>query len=226
MRKLLVILLAILCSSISIAHIGHYNKYKKIELEIFRNGELIGYNNYFFKRKGDETVVTNQIKFSVKILGINIFQVESYGEEKYFKDKLISFNSQTLQNGKKKFVNLLYNENTKKFDIKGSSYNGEAAINTVIGNWWNHKILQTDAQISPISGSIKKQIVTFMGKKKINLYGKNYEVDHFILKSKDATLPENKRLNFNIWYDSENSRIVKVSYSRMGDWEYRFKSYE
>ena len=226
MRKLLVILLAILCSSISIAHIGHYNKYKKIELEIFRNGELIGYNNYFFKRKGDETVVTNQIKFSVKILGINIFQVESYGEEKYFKDKLISFNSQTLQNGKKKFVNLLYNENTKKFDIKGSSYNGEAAINTVIGNWWNHKILQTDAQISPISGSIKKQIVTFIGKKKINLYGKNYEVDHFILKSNDATLPENKRLNFNIWYDSENSRIVKVSYSRMGDWEYRFKSYE
>ena len=226
MRKLFVILLVTLYSSISIAHISHYNKYNKIELEIYRNGDLIGYNYYFFKRKGDETVVTNQIKFSVKILGTNIFQVESYGEEKYFKNQLISFNSKTLQNDKQKFVNLLYNKNTKKFDIKGSSFNGEAPPDTIIGNWWNHKILQTDAQISPISGSVKKQVVTFIGKKKINLYGKNYEVDHFILKSKDVTLPKNKRLNFNIWYDSEKSRIVKVSYSRMGDWEYRFKSYE
>ena len=226
MRKLLVILIVTLYSSISIAHIGHYNKYNKIELEIFRNGELIGYNNYFFERKGDQTVITNQIKFSVKILGANIFKLESYGEEKYFKDQLISYNSKTLQNGKEKFVNLILNKNTKKFDIKGSSFNGEASIDTIIGNWWSHKILQADAQISPISGSVKKQIVTFIGKKKINLYGKTYEVDHFILKSKDATLPKNKRLNFNIWYDPEESRIIKVSYSRMGDWEYRFKSYE
>ena len=47
-----------------------------------------------------------------------------------------------------------------------------------------------------------------------------------MLKSKDATLPKDKRLNFNIWYDPDESRIIKVSYSRMGDWEYRFKSYE
>ena len=205
---------------------GHYNKYDKIEMEIFRNGELIGYNYYFFNRKGDQTSVINQIKLTVKLLGAIIFQVESYGEEKFLKDQLISYNSKTLQNNKEKFVNLLFNNDTKKLEIKGSSFNGESSIDSIIGNWWNHKILQADSQISPISGSIKKQVVTFIGKKKIDLYGKIYQVDHFTLKSKDITIPKDKRLDFNIWYDQKSSTIIKVSYSRMGDWEYRLKNFE
>ena len=226
MKKFLLILFLLINPINSMAHIGHYIKYNKIEMEIYRNGELIGYNYYFFEKNDEETVITNQIKFSVKILGATIFKVEGYSEEKYFKDQLISFNSKTLQNDKKKFVNLTFNENTQKFDIKGSSYNGEASKNNVVGNWWNHKILQTDSQISPISGSIKKQVVTFVGKEKIEINGKIYNTDHFTLKSKDMSLPKDKRLDFNIWYEKENSRIIKVSYSRMGNWEYILKKSE
>jgi len=210
----------------SIAHIGHYIKYNKIEMEIFRNGELIGYNHYFFNRNGAETIVTNQIKFTVKLLGATVFQIEGYSEEKYLKDQLVSFNSKTLQNDKKKFVNLTFNQKSKKFDIKGSSYNGEALTDNVIGNWWNHKILQASSQISPISGSIKDQVVTFLGKEKIDLYGKVYDVDHFTLKSKDMNIPKDKRLDFDIWYDRKNLMILKVSYSRMGNWEYKLKYFD
>ena len=226
MKKTIVLLFLLLCSTISIAHMGHYNKYNKIEMEIFRNGELIGYNYYFFSRKGDETIVTNQIKFSVKLLGATIFQVEGFGEEKYIKNQLISYNSKTLQNDKKKFVNLDYSEKDNKFNIKGSSFNGKASNDNVIGNWWNHKILQADSQISPVSGSIKEQVVTFIGKEKINQYGNTYEVDHFKLISKDMSTPKDKRLDFDIWFDRKNSMIIKVSYSRMGDWEYRLKNFE
>ena len=91
-----------------------------------------------------------------------------------------------------------FNEQTDKFDIQGSSYNGIASANNVIGNWWSHKILQTDSQISPVSGSIKEQVVTFIAKEKIELYGKTYDVDHFKLTSKDMSLPKDKRLNFDI----------------------------
>ena len=226
MKKTIVILFLLFCSTISIAHMGHYNKYNKIEMEIFRNGELIGYNYYFFSRKGDETIVTNQIKFSVKLLGATIFQVEGFGEEKYIKNQLISYNSKTLQNDKKKFVNLDYSKKDNKFNIKGSSFSGKASNDNVIGNWWNHKILQADSQISPVSGSIKEQIVTFIGKEKINQYGNTYEVDHFKLISKDMSTPKDKRLDFDIWFDKKNSMIIRVSYSRMGDWEYRLKNFE
>ena len=226
MKKLLITLYILLFSSISMAHMAHYNKYSKIEMEIFRNGKLIGYNYYFFTKKGDEIIVTNQIKFSVKLLGTTIFKVEGYGEEKYFKDQLISYNSKTLQNDKEKFVDLFFDKKDNKFNIKGSSYNGKATSNNVIGNWWNHKILQANSQISPVSGSIKEQIVTFVGKEKLSQYGNTYKVDHFRLRSKDMSLPKDKRLDFNIWFDRKNSMIIKVSYSRMGEWEYRLKNFE
>ena len=225
MKKFFIFII-ILFSSNVLAHMEHYNKYNKIEMDIFRNGELIGYNNYFFTRKGNETKVTNQIKFSVKVFGATIFQVEGYGEEKYLKDQLISYNSKTLQNDKEKFVNLVFDKDKNKFNIKGSSYSGEASINNIIGNWWSHKILQTDSQISPISGSIKEQVVTFVGKEKIQQYGKTYEVDHFKLNSKDMSLPKDKRLDFDVWFDKKNSMIIKVSYSRMGNWEYRLKNFK
>ena len=223
MKKFLVIITILLTSNV-LAHIDHYKKYNKIEMDIFRNGELIGYNYYFFSRKGDETIITNQIKFSVKLLGATIFQVEGYGEEKYLKDQLISYNSKTLQNDKEKFVNLVFDKDKNKFNIKGSSYSGEASINSIIGNWWSHKILQTESQISPVSGSIKEQVVTFMGNEKIEQYGRIFEVDHFKLNSKDMSIPKDKRLDFDIWLDKKSSMIIRVSYSRMGDWEYRLKS--
>ena len=225
MKKILILIFILFCSNV-LAHMDHYKKYNKIEMDIFRNGELIGYNYYFFKKNGDETLVANQIKFSVKLLGATIFQVEGYGEEKYIQDQLISYSSKTLQNDKEKFVNLVFNKDKKKFDIKGSSYSGEASIHNIIGNWWSHKILQSNTQISPISGSVKEQIVTFVGKEKIEQYGKIYEVDHFKLQSKDMSLPKNKRLDFDIWFDKKSSMIVRISYSRMGNWEYRLKNFD
>jgi len=187
---------------------------------------LIGYNYYFFKTKNDEVQVTNQTKITIKLLGATIFNIEGYGEEKYKNDKLISFYSKTKQNKKKKFVNLEINKKNNKFTIKGSSYSGEASKDNIIGNWWNHKLLQAESQISPVSGSIKKQVVTFIAKEKIELYGKSYETEHFKLKSKNQNLTDDKKLNFDIWFDKNTGLIVKVKYSRMGEWEYRLKNFE
>jgi hypothetical protein len=226
MKKFLFLLIFLFISSNSNAHIAHYNNYNKIEMEILRDGEVIGYNYYFFKRDGNETLVTNQIKFTVKLFGATIFEIEGYGEEKYIDDQLISFNSKTLQNDKEKFVNLKLNRKTNKFDILGSSYNGEASLNNIVGNWWSHNILTTESQISPISGSVKEQVVTFIRKEKIDLYGKTYDTERFKLNSKDMSLPKDKRLEFEIWYDKENNIIRKVTYSRMGSWEYRVKNIE
>jgi len=226
MKKLLLLTFLLIYSFNSSAHMAHYNKFNKIEMEILRDGEVIGYNYYFFKKDEENTTVTNQLKFTVKLFGATIFEVESFGEEKYIKDKLISFNSKTRQNKKDKYVQLKLNENENEYDIKGSSYTGSASLENIIGNWWSHKILQTNTQISPISGSIKEQVVTFIGKEKIELYGKTYDVEHFKLTSKDMSIPKDKRLNFDIWFDKKNALILKVAYSRMGNWEYRVKKFE
>jgi hypothetical protein len=227
MKKIFINIILLLFISTNLnAHISHYKNFKKIEMEIFRNNKLIGYNYYFFKIESDEVQVTNQTKITIKLLGATIFDIESYGEEKYKNDKLISFHSKTKQNKKEKFVNLEIDTKNNKFIVKGSSYSGGASKNNIIGNWWNHKLLQAESQISPVSGSIKGQVVTFIAKEKILLYGKSYETEHFKLKSKNQNLPDDKKLNFDIWLDKSSGIIVKVKYSRMGEWEYRLKSFE
>ena len=45
----------------------------------------------------------------------------------------------------------------------------------MVGTWWNHEIVKAKAQISAISGRIIEQKVEFLGKKQIELNGKNYE---------------------------------------------------
>ena len=226
MKKFLFSIFFLIYSLNCSAHMAHYNKFNKIEMEILKDDEVIGYNYYFFKKDKDTITVTNQIKFTVKLFGATIFEIEGYGEEKYIKDKLISFNSKTRQNNKDKYVNLKLDEQENLFNIKGSSYSGKASTDNVIGNWWSHKILQTNSQISPVSGSIKEQVVTFVGKEKLELYGKTYNVEHFKLTSKDMSIPKDKRLNFDIWFDKKNALILKVAYSRLGNWEYRVKNFE
>ena len=224
--NIFVIIFILFTQNSILSHIEHYSNIKKLKMEVLRNNKVIGYNLYFFSKNGNETIVTNQMEFEVKLLGVNVFKVKGYSKETYINDQLISFNSKTYQNDKEKFVNLSFDVEKKEFNVNGSSYNGKASLNNVIGSWWNHKILQATSQISPISGSIKEQVVTFIGREKIKQYGEIYNVDHFKLVSKDNDTPKDKKLDFDIWYDNKTGKIIRVAYSHMGNWEYRLKSYE
>ncbi len=208
------------------AHTSHYKGIKTINMEVFRNENLIGYSNYFFTHGKNSLEVKNYTQFKVKLFNVVIFSVSSEALEKYKNDKLISYNSTTFQNDKEKYARLKYDELNNNFIIDGSSFKGKASADAVIGNWWNHKILKVDKQISPISGSIKEQEITFVGKENIMLYGKSYSLDHYRLVSKDKNLPEDKKLDFDIWVNSENNLIFKISYNKKGKWEYRLKSFE
>ena len=194
-------------------------------MEVLRNEKIIGYSNYFFKHSGDTMIVENYTKFNVELFGIKVFSINSKSKEIYQKNKLLSFESSTLQNDKKKFVKLIYDENKNKFIINGSSYVGEANRENIIGNWWNAKILETKTQISPLSGSIKKQEVNFTNKDEIDYKGKKIKLFQYKLKSTE-NLPDDKKLDFDIWLEPNKGIIFKVKYNRLGSWEYRLKNYE
>ena len=226
MKKYIYFFLLFLFISQAQAHTSHYKNISKIEMEVFRNEKVIGYSNYYFEHGDDSMIIKNYTQFKVKLLGVTIFSISSEAIEKYQDNKLIFFKSNTFQNNKEKFVNLKYDKNLNKFIIDGSSFKGEAKPNNVIGNWWNHKILSSNSQISPLSGSVKEQTVNLLKRETIKLYDKNYEVLHFKLKSKNENLSKEKKLNFDIWMDPRKGLIVKIAYERMGKWEYRLKKFE
>ena len=226
MKKYLFTIILVFITTKAFAHSSHYKGIKKIEMDVLLNGEVIGHSNYYFENENNIMTIKNYTKFKVELFGVSVFSISGETIEKYKDDKLISFKSNTFQNDKQKYVKLKYDESLKKFIINGSSYKGEASLDCIIGNWWNHKILKSDKQISPLSGSIKEQIVSFVGKEKIIINNKEYLTEHFKLKSKNENLPEDKKFDFDVWYNPKNNLILKVSYSKMGNWEYRLNNFE
>ena len=225
-KFLLIFLILILYPVYSVSHPQDYKEFKKIEMEVLRDGKLIGFSKYFFRHKDDFLEVRNETKFEVELLGVKFFTISSKGIEKYNKNLLFSFNSETFQNKKRKFVDLKLSENKEEFKIIGSSYKGNININSIEGNWWNHDILEADKQISPLSGSIKPQIVKFIGEENIIVNNKNYSSERYNLQSKDPNTPEDKKLNFDIWYNKDENLILKIVYDKMGNWEYNVINFE
>ena len=225
MKKSIFIFYIILSFSNIFAHESHYKNINKIEMDVLRNDKVIGYSNYFFKHDKDTMTVENYTKFIIEMFGAKVFSIDSKSKEIYQKDKLMSFESTTLQNDKKKYVKVNYDEKKNKFIINGSSYVGEANLDNIIGNWWNSKILQAKTQISPLSGSIKKQTTKLTNKDEIEFKGKKIKLFQFKLKSTED-LPDDKKLDFDIWLSPKEGIIFKVKYNRLGSWEYRLKSYE
>ena len=224
MKKIIIFFFVFLFLSVNASsHVAHYQQFKSIEMEIFRNDKLIGINNFYFSKENDLMKVKNIVQFKVSIAGIDLMKVDSKSTGIYKDDMLIKFNSKTKQNDKDKFVNLYLDQN--QFIIDGSSFKGKTSSNHIIGNYWNHSVVKSAAQISPLSGSVKKQKVKFLGKENLTLYGNNHSTLHFkILSSED--LPDDKKINLDIWYDEKTLLLLKVSYKKLGLWEYRLKNYE
>ena len=227
MKKIIVILFSITLLFFSIsytsAHVKHYNNLKSLEYELFLNDKLIGSHIFFFNLKGDSLEVKSEGNFKVNKMGIQLMNYHTKSSAVYINGKLNSFESETLQNDKKKYVKLKLNE-SNFFEINGSSFKGEINIrNSIIGSWWNHEIVNKKKQISIISGSIIDQNVKFLGKEKILIKNKEFNALHFHFLSNDDKPLNKKKINMHVWYDSDTLLWIKSSYDKLGKWEYRLK---
>ena len=218
-RKIIFFLIFLVYPFFTYSHVNHYDKFKIIDMDVLRNGKKIGYNKYLFIKQSDLLIVKNEINFSAKLIGINLLDVNGSSTETYKNGRLIKFKSNTIQNNKKKYNELMLNEEKKTFTIKGSSFNGNVPSAASVGNWWNHSILQSEMIISPLSGSLKFQEVYFLSKEILKINGDNYNVSKFKIVMK-KNINDKKKEEFNVWLDEKSKIILKVSYSKFGDWEY------
>ena len=206
------------------AHVQHYDNLKRIEFDIYRNNKNIGKHIFSFEKKDDELHVKSEINFEIKKLGVVLYRYHVKGTEIYKDGKLIKFNSKTNQNGKEKFVNLILGDDEQIID--GSSYQGKAPIEYLLGTWWNHSIVKAPAQISAVSGRIIKQKVTFLGKEDVKIGNKTYKTLHFNFSSTDQKLNKNKKLDTDVWYEENTLNWVKAAFKKKGNWEYRLRLIE
>ena len=205
------------------AHVDHYKNYNYLEYELFRNNKSIGYHIYKFTRNKSDLVIDNEVSFKITKLGVNLYKYYAKGVEKYENGVFSSFNSETNQNKKEKYVNIKVDPVDKNLIIDGSSFKGKVNKDIIIGTWWNHEIVQKKAQISAVSGRVIEQNVEFKGKEDVKIGDKVYKTLRFNFSSSDPSLSKDKKLNTDIWYEEGTFLWVKAAFDKTGYWEYRLK---
>ena len=221
----LIIITTIFLPSFLSSHVKHYSDLKYLEYEIYLNNGLIGKHVFNFKKNKDTLLVSTEGKFKVKRLGIDLMDYSTKTKETYVNGHLTNYSSETFQNDKRKYVILTLNKQKKLFEIDGSSFKGETDVNNIIGSWWNHEIINKKTQISAVSGRVLPQKVKFIGKKDVILFDKKYNALKFHFFSNDDKPLDKKKINFNLWYDEDSLLWLKMSYEKLGQWEYRLKNY-
>ena len=227
MKKIILsIIILLFFGSVAMSHVGHYKDFKYLEYELFRNNKLIGYHKYDFMRESNTLSVKSEVSFNIRKLGVDLYKYYAESDEIYKDGKFFQYSSKTNQNKKEKYVNIKLDSKENKLIIDGSSYKGSALVNSIVGTWWNHEIVKAKQQISPISGRIIEQTVTYIGKEQIKVGNKSFNALHFNFKSSDESLPDSKKLNTDIWYDKDTFLWIKASFDKTGYWEYRLKEYK
>ena len=222
--RILIVLIIILTPYSAKSHVEHYEELNRIKFDIYRNNNHIGTHVFSFKKEEDKLFVESEINFEIKKLGIVLYKYYVRGVEVYKDGILIKFNSKTNQNGKEKYVNIKLENG--KYLIDGSSHQGNVPLDYLLGTWWNHSIVEANAQISAVSGRIIKQKVTFLGKETIKSGGREYKTLHYNFSSTDQSLSKGKKLNTDVWYDETTLNWVKASFKKKGKWEYKLVSIE
>ena len=223
-KNVLSIILSLFFTTNTLSHLEDYKNIKVLEYELFRNDKSIGYHNYNFEKNANSLKVQSIIEFKITKLGFDLYKYYATSEEQYDGDQLIKFSSKTNQNKKIKNTDIIFDKD--KLIITGSENQITSVKEYPVGTWWNHEIIEAKAQLSAISGRIIEQKVVLLGEEKLNLYGEIYDALHYNLSSSDEALPDNKKLNTDVWYDKKTNLWLKAAFDKTGHWEYRLKNYK
>jgi hypothetical protein len=221
MLRLLIILVSyILFPTIANTHVQHYKNLQRIEFDIYRNNDLVGYHKVNVKKKGDNTKeIITDILIEVKILGIKVHTYKSYGVETYKNEELIEFKSKTQDGRDNDYCNIKKISDGKySFDgmIENKKYIYELTEKFYPALWWNHEsLLNNNYVLGQGCRNLKTQII-FLKKETKKINDKNEVVNFYNIKGDN--------LDINIGYTEKDLKWVDMKFTLKGDWEYKLKN--
>ena len=220
LRLLIFFISYILLTTAANSHVQHYKNLQRIEFDIYRNNDLVGFHKVNVKKKGDNTKeVTTDILIEVKILGIKVHTYKSYGVETYKNDELIDFKSKTQDGSDNDYCNIKKISDGKySFDgmTENKKYIYELTEKFYPALWWNHdSLLNNNYVLGQGCRNLKTQI-TFLKKETKKINEKNEVVNFYNIKGDN--------LDINIGYTEKDLKWVDMKFTLKGDWEYKLKN--
>jgi hypothetical protein len=221
MLRLLIYLVSyILFPTIANTHVQHYKNLQRIEFDIYRNNDLVGYHKVNVKKKGDNTKeIITDILIEVKILGIKVHTYKSYGVETYKNEELIEFKSKTQDGSDNDYCNIKKISDGKySFDgmTENKKYIYELTEKFYPALWWNHESLLNNNYVLGQGCRNLKTKITFLNKETKKINDKNEVVNFYNIKGDN--------LDINIGYTEKDLKWVDMKFTLKGDWEYKLKN--
>jgi hypothetical protein len=221
MLRLLIFLVSyILFPTIANTHVQHYKNLQRIEFDIYRNNDLVGYHKVNVKKKGDNTnEIITDILIEVKILGIKVHTYKSYGVETYKNEELIEFKSKTQDGSDNDYCNIKKISDGKySFDgmTENKKYIYELTEKFYPALWWNHDSLLNNNYVLGQGCRNLKTKITFLNKETKKINYKNEVVNFYNIKGDN--------LDINIGYTEKDLKWVDMKFTLKGDWEYKLKN--
>ncbi|MBW0175620.1 MAG: hypothetical protein KXJ45_01610 [Candidatus Fonsibacter sp.] len=221
MLRLLIYLVSyILFPTIANTHVQHYKNLQRIEFDIYRNNDLVGYHKVNVKKKGDNTKeIITDILIEVKILGIKVHTYKSYGVETYKNEELIEFKSKTQDGSDNDYCNIKKISDGKySFDgmTENKKYIYELTEKFYPALWWNHDSLLNNNYVLGQGCRNLKTKITFLNKETKKINDKNEVVNFYNIKGDN--------LDINIGYTEKDLKWVDMKFTLKGDWEYKLKN--
>lgn len=141
-------------------------------------GNIGTYSNTI-EQSGEAIDVRTQLHVTVKMLGISMFRQEANRLEHWEKGRLISFQGDTDDNG-------------KKIDLDGKAQGDQFVILSPLGtftapsrvhpsNPWGPLSLNTDTMMSTKTGKVLQVVVTDMGEATVTLDGQTMKLHQFFV---------------------------------------------
>ena len=220
LRLLIFFLSYILFPTIANTHVQHYKNLQRIEFDIYRNNDLVGYHKVNVKKKGDNTKeIITDILIEVKILGIKVHTYKSYGVETYKNEELIEFKSKTQDGSDNDYCNIKKISDGKySFDgmTENKKYIYELTEKFYPALWWNHESLLSNNYVLGQGCRNLKTKITFLNKETKKINDKNEVVNFYNVKGDN--------LDINIGYTEKDLKWVDMKFTLKGDWEYKLKN--
>jgi hypothetical protein len=220
LRLLIFFLSYILFPTIANTHVQHYKNLQRIEFDIYRNNDLVGYHKVNVKKKGDNTKeIITDILIEVKILGIKVHTYKSYGVETYKNEELIEFKSKTQDGSDNDYCNIKKISDGKySFDgmTENKKYIYELTEKFYPALWWNHDSLLNNNYVLGQGCRNLKTKITFLNKETKKINDKNEVVNFYNIKGDN--------LDINIGYTEKDLKWVDMKFTLKGDWEYKLKN--
>ena len=220
LRLLIFFLSYILFPTIANTHVQHYKNLQRIEFDIYRNNDLVGYHKVNVKKKGDNTKeIITDILIEVKILGIKVHTYKSYGVETYKNEELIEFKSKTQDGSDNDYCNIKKISDGKySFDgmTENKKYIYELTEKFYPALWWNHDSLLNNNYVLGQGCRNLKTKITFLNKETKKINDKNEVVNFYNVKGDN--------LDINIGYTEKDLKWVDMKFTLKGEWEYKLKN--